>query len=1089
MTWLGVPTNMRRRRQEWSAARLLRTIALLSVFVALLSDVSVMGQTTTGSLVGKVTDSQGLAIVGAEVELVNEGTRASTTVRTGGEGDYVFTNVPPGFYQIGVKAPQFQSQRIEHLKLEVLQTIRRDVSLKVGATAEYIVVTAETPIIQTETPTISSVVDGKQIEETPLNGRGDAYQLMGLAPGVQRPNSNALISGSSFAGGTTMTIDGITSNDLFNQRMAGTPPSLESVAEFTVIGNNATAEFGRGGAQVVMQTKSGTNTFHGSLFEFNRNKATQARNFFLAAAAKNPPFNRNEFGGSFGGPIRKDKLFFFASIEDLRQVTSAIRISAMPPTAFLSGDFSAYPGNVVNDPTTGLPFPGNKISDSRISAISKKFLRFYDAPNISTANGLGNNFTTVVPSFEKDFRASARGDYMPTTADRIMARWYVNNHGPWANGSGATNNFGSFAGTGTRSWNIATNWSHVFSPSVVNELLGGFNQEQDPRLDQNHDIDASSLVPGIPSQPTGFGSIPTVSISSLTTISSAGTNTKNVHYIWQVNDNLSITRGTHTLKMGGQFLRQDTGQGGITVSTFSFDGRYTRKNTGAVNAVNAFADFLLGYMTGSSSPTAGVNEPRTVGNSLGFYVMDNWQARKNLTLTLGLRWDKSFPLQRSLGGVSNFYPDLDNGKGALVVIKGTPNTLLSSLFPTVSGSSVGIDMDNYTHTQNLNFSPRVGFAYRPFGNPHLVFRGGFSLIYDYLRAYINGLTQVPFFATNTYTALAGATPTLSFADPFPTTTLVKAFPGLSAVPRGLQTPYQQQWNLTAEYEFMRGTALRVSYLGNLGTHLVIPLNLNDTGQVVVPSGHALQEFRPYPTWAGISLECYCTSTNTNQLQVGVRRRFSGLTFDLEYQWTKALGLDGANSGALTDKNNARYDYGNLDFYRRHYLTFSYIYDLPFGKGKLSAGRAVNAIARGWRVSGVFLAQSGEPLSVNFSPNLTGWVGNKASTVPGVDPYANQTIAKWFNLAAFTTPAPYTFGTSARNSVFGPSYWNLDAALLREISLTEKVKLNIRAESFNVLNHTSFAAPARNVSTPGTFGQITGTANAARQLSFSARLKF
>jgi hypothetical protein len=1050
-----------------------------------------MAQTTSGSLVGRVTDSQGLAIVGAEVALVNEGTAATTTIRTGGQGDYVFTNVPPGTYQIGVKAAGFQPRRIEHLTLEVLQTIRQDFSLNVGSgPAEYVTVTAEIPIIQTEKATISSVVDGKQIEEIPLNGRGDAYQLMGLAPGVQRPNSNALIAGSSFAGGTTMTIDGITSNDLFNQRMAGTPPSLESVAEFTVIGNNATAEFGRGGAQVVMLTKSGTNEFHGSLFEFNRNRATQARNFFLASNKTNPPFNRNEFGGSFGGPIEKDKLFFFGSVEDLRQVTSNIVISAMPPTAFLSGDLSAYPANVVNDPLTGLPFTGNTIPDSRISPIAKRFLQFYSQPNLSTANGLGNNFTTVVPAFEKDLRLSARGDYMPTAADRIMVRWYVNNHGPYAAGNGGqSDKYGSFAGTGTRSWNIATNWTRILSPSIINELVAGFNEEADPRLDQNHDIDASSLVPGIPQQPAGFGSIPTVSISSLATISSAGTNTRNIHYIWQFNDNLSINRGAHTLKMGGQFLQQRTGQGGLTVSTFSFDGRYSRKNTGAVNAVNAFADFLLGYMTGSTVPTAGVNEPRTVGNSLGFYAMDNWQASKNLTLTLGLRWDKSFPLQRSLGGVSNFYPDLNNGQGALVVIKGTPNTLLSSLFPTVTGDSVNIDMGNYTHTQNLNFSPRVGFAYRPFGNPHLVLRGGYALIYDYLRAYINGLTQVPFFATNTYTALAGATPTLSFADPFPTTTLVKAFPGLSAVPRSLKTPYQQQWNLTAEYEFMRGTALRVSYLGNLGTHLVMPVNINDTGQVRVPSGHALQEYRPYPTWAGISLECYCTSTNTNQLQVGVRRRFAGLTFDLEYQWTKALGLDGANSGASTDKNNMRYDYGNLDFYRRQYLTFNYIYDLPFGKGRLSAGRAVNAIARGWRFSGVVLVQSGEPLSVNFSPNLTGWIGNRASTVAGADPYANQTIRQWFNLAAFTAPAQYTFGDSARNAYYGPSFWNLDAAVLREITLTEKVKLNIRAESFNVLNHTNFAAPARNITTPTTFGQITSTANAARQLSFSARLKF
>lgn len=1089
MTWLGVPTNMRRRRQEWSGARGLRMIALLSVFIALLFALSAMGQTTTGSLVGKVTDSQGLAIVGAEVELVNQGTAASTTVRTNGGGDYVFTNVPPGFYNIGVKAPQFQSQRLEHLKLDVLQTMRQDISLKVGATAEYIVVTAEPPIIQTEKPTIGSVVDGKQIEETPLNGRVEAYQLMGLAPGVQRPNSNALIAGSSFTGGTTMTIDGIITNDIFNARMAGPIPSLEGVSEFTVIANNATAEFGRGGAQVVMQTKSGTNNFHGSLFEFNRNRATQARNFFLAANRTNPPFNRNEFGGSLGGPIKKDKLFFFATIEDYRQVTSSIVSSAMPPTAFLSGDFSAYPQYVVYDPTTGQQFTGNKVPDNRISPISKKFLQYYSAPNISTANGLGTNFTTVNPSFDKDFRASARGDYMPTAADRIMLRWYVNNHGPWVSGSGGSSDkFGSFAGTGTRCWNIAGNWTHIFRPTMVNELLAGFNKEEDPRLDQNHDVDPGSLVPGIPSPPAGRGGLPTISISNLAAITSAGSNFNNRHYVAQFNDNLSITRGKHTLKLGGQFMQQRTGQGGVTLGSFTFDGRYTRKNTGSVNAANAFADFLLGYMTTDTNATS-TNQARTVGNSVGFYATDNWQAGKNLTLTLGLRWDKQFPLGRSLGGVANFYPDLANGQGALVVIKGTPNTLLSSLFPTVPGSSVGVGVGNYTHTQNQNFSPRVGFAYRPFGNPHVVLRGGYALIYDYLTSYMNGLQQVPFVATMTYNAAAGATPTLSFADPFPTTSVSKGYPNVTAVPRYLQTPYQQQWNLTTEFEFLRSTALRISYIGNLGTHLYIPINLNDTGQVQVPSGRTLQEFRRYPTWGTISLMDFGSSTNTNQLQAGVRRCFSRLTFGLEYQWTKALGLDGANSGAPIDKNNMRYDYGNLDFYRHHYLTFNSSYDLPFGTGRLSAGRVVNAMARGWRVSGLFLAQSGEPLSVSFTNSTTGWVGSRASVVPGVDPYANQSIMQWFNVAAFTTPAPYTFGTSARNSVLGPSYWNLDAALLREVSLTEKVKLNIRAESFNVLNHTAFAAPARNISNASTFGQITGTANAARQLSFSARLKF
>jgi hypothetical protein len=1049
------------------------------------------GQTTAGSVVGRITDSQGASIPRAGVELVSEGTAATVKRETNQEGDFVFANVPPGTYTLSASSSGMQTRRIEHIKLDVLQTLRQDISLTVASgPTQTVTVTAEIPLIQTDKPTISSLVDGKQIEETPLNGRSDVYQLMGLAPGVQRPNSNALIAGGSFTGGTTMTVDGIAMNDLFNARMAGTPPSLEDIAEFTVIANNASAEFGRGGSQIVLQTKGGSNSLHGSLFEFNRNRATQARNFFLAPTAANPPFNRNEFGGSVGGPVKKDKLFFFATVEDLRQVTSKIVNSAMPPTAFLSGNFSAFPQYIVYDPDSGAPFPGNQIPDNRVSSTAKKFFPYYSTPNIAGASALSTNFTTVLPTFEKDFRASARADYNPNTKDHIMFRWYVNNHGPYLSGSGGSSDkFGSFAGTGTRTWNLATNWTRILSPSIINEVVGGFNKEADPRLDQNYGVDPGSLVPGIPSPPQDHGGLPTISISNLAAITSAGSNFNNQHYIAQFNDNLTITHGQHTIKAGGQFLQQRTGQGGVNLGSFTFDGRYSRKNTGSVNAVNAFADFLLGYMTTDSKATS-TSESRTLGNSMGLYAQDDWRATRNLTLNLGLRWEKSFPLQRTYAGAANYYQDLNNNQGAMVVLKGTPNPLLSTLYPSVAGSSVGLDMSNYTHTQNTNLGPRIGFAYRPLGSSRLVVRGGYAIIYDYLPSYMNGLYQVPFYAVLTYTAAAGATPTLSFADPFPTSTVSKGFPSVTAVPRNIQTPYQQQWNTTIEYEFLKSTALRISYLGNVGVHLILPVNLNDTGQVQVPNGKSLQDYRPYPsTWAAINLQCFCSNTNTNQLQVGLRRRFGRLSFDAEYQWTHALGIDGANTGAATDKNNLRYDYSNLDFYKHQYLTLNESYDLPFGAGKLSAGRLGNAIIRGWRVSSVFTAMSGEPVSVNFSPTLTGWAGNRASTVQGVDPYANQSINHWFNLAAFAAPAPFTYGTSARDAYYGPSYWNLDSAILREISITEKVKLNLRAESFNVLNHTAFAVPARSISNPTTFGQITSTANAARQFSFSARLKF
>jgi outer membrane receptor protein involved in Fe transport len=1057
-------------------------------FLALqLFQAALMGQTTAGSVVGRIVDSQGLAVPSVEVELLNEGTHARIVEHTNGEGGYVFSNVAPGSYQVSVKASGFQRERAEHLTVDLLQTLRQDFTLAVESTTESVTVTAASPIIQTENQTLSMLIDSKQIEETPLNGRTDVYGLMGLAPGLQRANSNALIAGSSFTGGTTMTIDGMNMMDLFNSRMAGTPPSLEDIAEFTVVTNNAAAEFGRGGAQIVLQTKAGTNEFHGSLFEFNRNVATTARNFFLSPTTKNPPYNRNEFGGSFGGPVKKNKLFFFTSLEDLRAVTSKVVNSAMPPTPFLTGNFTAYPQYIVNDPSNSAPFPGNQVPVTRISSISEKFLSYFSPPNIPTSNTLGTNFTTVLPTFQKEFRFSTRGDYTPTANDRVMFRWFVNNNGPYYSGSGGSSAlFGSYAGTGTRTWNIASNWTHIFSPTIVNELSGGFNQEQDPRLDQNDNVDPGSLVPGIPSPPAGHGGLPTIAVSNLASITSAGSNFHNIHYITQLNDNLSITHGKHTFKTGGQFLQQRTGQGGVNLGSFTFDGRYTRLNTGSVNAVNAFADFLLGDMYTDSAATS-TSESRTRGDSMGLYAQDSWQITPNLTLNLGLRWEKSFVLTRTYAGAANFYPNLNGGE--LVTLTGTPNPLLSGLYPYVTGSSIGINLSNYTHTPNTNFGPRIGFAYRPFGSSKFVIRGGYAMIYDYYPSYMNGLFQLPFYAVLTYNAAAGATPTLSFANPFPTNTISKGYPSLTAVPLNLPTPYQEQWTLSTEYEFLHNTALRISYLGNVGVHLYIPYNINDPGQVVVPSGGSIQTYRQFPIWGSIAEQDFSSNTNMNQLQVGVRRRFSHLTFDFEYSWTHALGIDGANDGAPSNPFNLRYDYGNLDFYKHQYLVINNTYELPFGTGRLSAGKIGNALIRGWRFSGLFTAMSGQPISVTFSPTLTGWEGSRANTVPGVDPYANQTIQHWFNLAAFKTPAPYTFGDSARNAYYGPGYWELDASVIRQISIGERIKLDIRTDAFNLTNHTDFSTPAVSISNAATFGQITSTANSARQLEFSARLKF
>jgi hypothetical protein len=282
-------------------------------------------QTTSGSFVGRVTDPSGSVVSSATVKLTNELTSVTTSLVTNGNGEYTFSYIQPGTYALEVSAQSFAARIVNHINLDIQQTVREDFTLEAGNATSTVTVTADTPLIQTDSSFVGNIVDGKQIQETPLNGRENAYSLLGLAPGVQRPNSNALISGSSFKGGANQTIDGVSNDDIVNARMSDQVPSLETMAEFNTIGVNAPAEYGNGGAQVIIVTKSGTNAFHGTLFEFNRNRYFQARNFFLLPGSKIPPFNRNEYGGSIGGPVLKDKLFFFFTYENIHALTSVTR--------------------------------------------------------------------------------------------------------------------------------------------------------------------------------------------------------------------------------------------------------------------------------------------------------------------------------------------------------------------------------------------------------------------------------------------------------------------------------------------------------------------------------------------------------------------------------------------------------------------------------------------------------------------------------------------------------------------------------------------------------------------------------------------
>lgn len=422
-----------------------RVLITLAPIVVLLCVAAPLFSQTTATIVGRVTDPAGAVVAGASVTVENTGTGILSKIVSSAGGDYAAPNLPPGTYRVSVAAPGFKTNVTGGLPLSVNQTARVDITLEVGEVATRVEVEARTPVVQSETSSVGSVVDGNQIATMPLDGRGSMYSLLALAPGVQRTGSNPMISGGTWVGSTNMTVDGVSSNDIGNERLVAPVPSLDAVAEFKVIANGASAEFGHGGAQVILITKSGSNEFHGSLFAFNRNRVLSAKNFFATQLPK-PAFNRNEFGGTLGGPIVRNKLFFFGSFEGLRLAQSSTAVHAMPTTALKAGDFAGLAP--VRDPFAGgAPFPGNQIPANRISPVAAELLKFTSDPNGpgTGAAGLGNNFTVNLPRREGIDRYSGRGDYQITSNDRLTARYYHANNGPFISPAGGTDKFGNWA--------------------------------------------------------------------------------------------------------------------------------------------------------------------------------------------------------------------------------------------------------------------------------------------------------------------------------------------------------------------------------------------------------------------------------------------------------------------------------------------------------------------------------------------------------------------------------------------------------------------------------------------------------------------
>lgn len=1078
-----------------------------AAFVLLFLSAGLFAQVNaTGTFSGQVTDPSGAAVANASIKATDQGTGIVTTKQTASDGYFTVPLLKPGVYSIEVSAPGFSSMVRKDVTLQIQQVVQEDFSLQVGNMQQEVTVEGGAPLLNTESTEIGNVLTEHSTQQLPLNGRNFS-QLALLVPGTnpgpvggirtqgngnetQRAGAEIVASGSRGSFNTFM-IDGLDDRD----QSVGTVkvfPNLESIGEFKVQVGNYNAEFASGGAVVNVITRSGANEFHGSAFEFLRNNAFDARQFF---DARKPQFQQNQFGGALGGSIIKNKTFFFGDYQGLRVHTASTSIITEPTPAMRSGDFSAsgvqaiYDPNTYNSTTkTRQLFAGNVIPANRIDPVARNLLAIMPLPNLSgiRSNVRLNNLAVQVQD-QYDIRVDqnfsdrdsmfvryTHGDADTTyPATPVLINGAIN---PLAFAQGAAT-AGSLRLNHAPSDQATIQEIHQFTPSIVNQLALGYTRFalQVTPLDENFNI-AQRL--GLQGANTGAnsGAMASLSVSGYQGYSSSNLPEVIPQNTWQVSDTISYTRGPHSFKFGVSVVQNRFGffQLGAPSGSLTFSGAYTNNPSTSAGG-NGFADFLLGLPLSSSKSAAPSGVPYERYTEYGGFVQDTWRATTRLTVNLGLRYDLFTPLTESYNRQSDFL--LGSGVLAIAGQNGFSASILD--------------------TQKHNFSPRVGLAFR--ADNKTVIRAAYGLFYfnevgtgGSSRLFINN----PFAAQFAVTCDATA-PCLSTSTGIPNTASATNLPTVVYQPIPNLTPNMQQWNLTVERQLSNSLVARVGYVGTRGTHL----NLNIDENVAVPGPGAIPQRRPYPSVASISAWEPRGPSSYNGLQASAEKRFTqGVSFLASYTYSNSLD-EGAGGNSSTGESriniqnprNVSADYGPSNFNYKQRFTLSTVFEMPFGKGRKFLGNASgveNAIVGGWQLTSIATIQSGAPFSVSLSTATanTGTFTRPDRVCDGNLPSDQQTLSAFFNTACFKPPAVYTFGNTGRNVLVGPGLGTWDLGAAKDFAITERVGLQFRSEFFNVLNRANFGLPNASIGST-TAGTITTVITNARQIQFALRLHF
>jgi outer membrane receptor protein involved in Fe transport len=1023
-----------------------------------------MAQTFTGAISGSVKDSSDSVVPGATVTVTNTRTGQSRTAVSGAQGEFIFPALQPGEYQLDAELSGFSKKSLTGVILTVNQRLEVPIRLEVGQLSDTVSVVAEAVLVNTTDPTVGQVIEEKRVVDLPLNGR-DFVQLATLSAGVEtRQTTRGLLATNGTRGNSlSFLFDGVDGNDA-NAIFLSLTPSIEAIQEFKIQTSTYSAEFGRNaGAQINLITKSGTNSFRGAAFEFLRDAALDAKNYFDPVDQPIPPFTRNQFGGVLGGPVRRNQLFFLVNYEGTRMDKSLTALATVPTAAERMGDFSRTlnPATgaliVVRDPVTGLPFPGNVIPPDRLDPTGSRVAALYPVPN---RTGTQNFVSSPSQEFNADL-LTIRIDHALSSRDTVFGRYFrsdseeFNPFGRVA-GAGGTNVPGFAARIPSVGQNLALNWTRILSSKLLLEARFGLHRYNTGRFqDQSADRVRELGIQGGHDAARDYG-YPLFQITGYTAVGDRNDlpqerpqNT--FHYF----TNLTYNTGGHNVRTGFEvrYLQEDLYADLNVRGSYTFNPTFTGYG---------LADLLLGLPTTVTSTVPGL-EANWRDTTYGVYLQDDWKVTPRLTLNLGLRYD--------------YFTPITDTQDRRAIFDFADNTI------KVVGTN-GIPRSGYQADRN-NVAPRVGFAFLPFGTSRLVTRGGYGIFYDKENWNSHaGLNNQPMFRSSLQYNRPG-----SISQAFVGTANVP-LPNVNAMQPDFRDAYYQQWNVFVEGELLQNTAIGVGYVGSKGANLPTQIDFNQP----LPGVGNPQARRPIPQYAAINYLHSGSSSMFHSLQTRLERRFrGGFAFLTTYTLSKATDDAPLYGGSAPDATNTEAARGPANTDSRHRLSASFIYELPLGPGKRflsNANTLTTALLGGWQVNGIVALASGVPFTPTVSQDVAG-TARPNSQWPDrlcdgkVD---NPTAERWFDASCFAVPAPATFGNAGRNILVGPGLTNVDFSVFKSFRMVADHQLQFRMEVFNLFNHVNLGQPNATIDAPLTVGRIS-TATDARQIQLALKYTF